>query len=127
MHRILAIFGSLGLALVVAVAALYVLGGARLAAAITDIAPGGAHYVHAGFPFAVNDGNGTQICISSRSGRSLPPFVVPPSDLHFSTYASAGMRLNVQADVPFVIHDTNGTQICISTRAGRSVPPFVIP
>jgi hypothetical protein len=33
--------------------------------------------VHAGIPFIVRDQYGTQVCISSRSGQTLPPFVVP--------------------------------------------------
>jgi hypothetical protein len=107
--------------------ALQTLGGSQLVAAIAAVTPGsGTYFVHAGIPFTVNDGNGTQICISSRSGRSLPPFVVPSSDPRFSI-TTYGRAINVQADVPFVIHDSNGTQLCVSTRAGRSVPPFVIP
>jgi hypothetical protein len=82
-------------------------------------------FVLAGVPFVVRDGYATVLCISSRSGRPLPPFVVPAGQ--YSVVTVAGANGDVHAGVPFVVRDTNGWQVCVSTRGGQSFPPFIAP
>ena len=82
-------------------------------------------HVQAGLPFVVRDSYATQVCISSRSGQPLPPFVAPAD--RFSFGAPTLAPTYVQAGVPFMLQDSNGTQICVSTRRGQVLPPFVVP
>jgi hypothetical protein len=99
--------------------------GARDVAAFAALAfPRTPTFVQAGIPFVVRDGYATQVCVSTRSGRLLPPFVGPadPLDAGVAPDRSA----TVQVGVPFVVHG-DGTQICVSTRGGRSLPPFILP
>ena len=84
-------------------------------------APG---YVHAGVPFIVRDGYAAQLCISSRSGRPLPPFVVRADA--FGGIQPDGLQ-HVDAGIPFVVKDSFGTTLCVSTRGGHPLAPFVIP
>jgi hypothetical protein len=78
-------------------------------------------YIQAGVPFTTHDNYATQMCISTRSGQLLSPFVTPPGQ------SGAVAPAHVQAWVPFMVHDRHGTQICISTRGGDTFPPFVAP
>jgi hypothetical protein len=82
-------------------------------------------HVHAGVPFVVRDSYASQVCISSRSGRPLPPFVLPPTQ--FGVGSPASGTADVRAGVPFVVRDANGIQVCVSTRGGQSFPPFIAP
>ena len=95
---------------------------AVLEAANGTIAP---DYVHAGVPFIVRDHYATQICVSTRSGRPLLPFVSPVPRYTFNTGSGAPAR--VRAGVPFEVRDNNGVQICISTRGGQPLLPFIYP
>ena len=82
-------------------------------------------YVHAGVPFLVQDKYAIQLCISTRSGQPLPPFILPANQPN--AFIAARTSREVQAGVPFVLQDSNGTQICVSTRGGKLFPPFVVP
>jgi hypothetical protein len=82
-------------------------------------------YVHAGVPFVVRDAYASQLCMSSRSGRPLLPFILPATQLDGGTPASG--TADVQAGVPFMVRDANGVQVCVSTRGGHSFPPFIVP
>ena len=98
----------------------------QYAAALGDLASTTTpSYVYAGVPFVVRDSYGTQICVSTRAGQPLPPFVVPAGQ-NGAGWATGGTG-TVQAGVPFVVQDHNGTQVCISTRGGQSLPPFIAP
>jgi hypothetical protein len=82
-------------------------------------------YVYAGIPFVIHDGYATQLCISNRSGRSLPPFVVPAPVSSIGSLRVA--PAHVQAGTPFLVHDGWSTQLCASTRSGEPLVPFVVP
>jgi hypothetical protein len=75
-----------------------------------------------GVPYVVRDGYGMQICVSSRQGHAIPPFIVPAEQ---PAYSPIGVRL-VQPWVPFIVHDGYSTQVCVSSRGGRVWPPFVV-
>jgi hypothetical protein len=81
--------------------------------------------VHAVVPFVVHDSYAIQVCISSRSGRPLLPFILPADSFGAGTHATA--TADVRAGVPFLVRDANGMQVCVSTRVGQSFPPFVAP
>lgn len=82
-------------------------------------------YVYAGVPFVVHDRYATQICISSRSGRPLPPFVSPA--LNFAAGGVRSAPASVHAGIPFVVRDGHSMQICVSTREGQPLLPFIDP
>jgi hypothetical protein len=85
-------------------------------------APG---YVHAGVPFIVRDGYAAQLCVSSHSGRPLPPFVTPAGA--FSSGMQPDEPRRVAAGIPFTVEDGSGTTLCVSTRGGQPLVPFVVP
>jgi hypothetical protein len=105
-----------------------------LAAVVPSGSAGAPGYVQAGLPFVVRDGYATQVCISSHSGRPLPPFVAPADafspDMPFDAF-STGMPLGGQqrigAGIPFTVNDSFGTVLCMSTRGGQVLLPFVVP
>ncbi len=110
---------------IVAVAVLHGAAGVPSLAALGDLKSiSTPTYVYAGVPFMVQDGYATQLCISSRSGWLLPPFVVSAA---LSASAPPGSASEVRAYVPFMVHDHTGTQICVSTRRGQLLPPPVVP
>jgi hypothetical protein len=86
---------------------------------------GAPDYVYADVPFVVHDRYATQICISSRSGRPLPPFVSPA--LRFGAGGVSPAPDSVHAWIPFVVRDGHSTQICVSTRGGQPLLPFIDP
>lgn len=93
----------------------------RYAAALTN---GG--YVLAGVPFIMRDDYATQMCVSSRAGRLLPPLVLPPEPFsshvtHIITY------MRVRAWVPFMVQDGKSMQLCISSKGGDAFLPFLAP
>jgi hypothetical protein len=79
-------------------------------------------HIQAGVPFIVRDNYATQVCISTRSGKPLPPFITPPGQ--FDVVLQGPVR--VQAWVPFEVQDSYGSQICISSRGGEPLLPFVV-
>ncbi len=96
------------------------------AVVLADMRGSGAPtYVYAGIPFVVHDRYATQLCISSRSGRPLPPFVVPAPLSSFGSLSAAPAR--VQGGMPFVVRDGRSTQLCVSTRGGVPLLPFIVP
>ncbi len=105
-----------------------------LAAVVPSGSAGAPGYVHAGLPFVVRDGYATQFCISSHSGRPLPPFVAPagafstgmPFD-SFSTGTPLDGQQRIDAGIPFTVDDSFGTVLCMSTRGGHVLLPFVVP
>jgi hypothetical protein len=122
----LILIGSIASLVVVALTAVYWVVGRGYAAVLTRVGSIGApSYVHAGVPFWVRDSYATQICISTRSGRPLLPFVAPA--VRFGSGASAGTPANIQAGMPFVVRDQLGSQYCISSRGGEPLPPFILP
>ena len=110
---------------IIAVAVLHGAAGVPSLAALGDLRSiSTPTYVYAGVPFMVQDSYATQLCVSSRSGWFLPPFVV--SGARFGG-TPTGSPSEVRAYVPFMVHDHGGTQVCVSTRSGQLLPPPVVP
>jgi hypothetical protein len=80
-----------------------------------------ASHVSAGVPYVLRDQYSTLICVSSRSGRPLPPFIAPDNGI--GSPPSGTPRIG--AWMPFVARDATSTQICVSDHAGRLWPPFL--
>jgi hypothetical protein len=88
----------------------------------TDPKTGRSGLITPGIPYVARDSYGTQICVSSRQGHAVPPFIVPSEQ---PAYGSFGIRM-VQPWVPFIVRDNYSTQVCVSSRGGRVWPPFVV-
>lgn len=122
---------SLAITLVPAVvfgaATVYLHGGASYARILADAGSlAEPTYVQAGVPFVVRDNYATLLCISTRAGQPLQPFIAPGTWPTWDT--SYGAPMHVQAGVPFTVHDgKGGSQLCISTRSGEPLPPFIAP
>jgi hypothetical protein len=83
-------------------------------------------YIQAGVPFIVRDNYATLLCISTRAGQPLQPFISPGNWPVW--IANEHAPIHVQAGVPFTVQDgKGGTQMCISTRSGEPLPPFLAP
>jgi hypothetical protein len=80
-------------------------------------------HVLAGVPFVLHDGSGSQVCISSRAGRPLSPYVLPMSTVRFLSPQRIGQI--VHPGIPVVLHDGYATLICISSYAGVTLAPFI--
>ena len=80
-------------------------------------------YVHAGVPFVVHDETGVQLCVSSRAGRPLAPYMLPMPTARYLTPRRLGQT--VHAGIPVVLHDGYATLVCVSSYAGVSLSPFI--
>lgn len=80
-------------------------------------------HVLAGVPFVIHDENGAQMCISSRAGHPLSPYILPMSTVRYLAPRRIGQT--VHAGIPVVLHDGYATLVCVSSYAGVSLAPFV--
>ena len=84
---------------------------------------GTPNHVSAGVPLTVRDTHGIQICISSRDGRPIAPFIIPLA----TARGIAHIRLDTQIHpgVPFVLRDGYGALVCLSSEAGQALAQFI--
>src|SRR5690348_13806719 len=86
-------------------------GGVTTLLAIETKANNPTHIVP-GIPYVIGDQYAKQVCISSREGRPLPPFIVPAGQVAVPNTSTQ----IIKAGIPFVIQDGYSTELCISSH-----------
>ena len=67
-----------------------------------------------GMPYVIGDQFSNQVCVSSRDGHPLPPYIMPAGRLFYTLKRAQ----YIHAWIPFTVQDGYSTQLCISNRSG---------